>query len=185
MSTHILEEAAGRLTQLGYFALPQPVNIGGVLFEFAHFLVGPSGSLTTIVVPQHDETPARLLQKVQALAQALDTSESRRSLTLISAQPLQIDDATNELSSYARVLFVSSMESLDDDIASLLPLKLPSAEGESADPIPHAISKLSRTDAEFLASSFVISSSSGGAESVRSAFKSWMRGALVLQEGSD
>lgn len=120
-----------RLASSGYVQLPQPLAVGGVLFEFAAIL-GRQDSLDLVVVvdtianTDSDQTRRR----IEALARALDVVGSRRTLTVVLVGVRPQPAVTKALGGVARVLAVGTPtgeqagQRLDDALAVLLPLSV-------------------------------------------------------------
>jgi hypothetical protein len=126
----LLDRIQGILTGAGYRPLPRRFTVAGLPFEFGlAFVASEKGHDVVIVIDLAVETIEKaFVQRVQALARALDLVRSRRPLTavLVGAEP---DEATVEaLSRVCRVLPVgapndqSAEQSLRDWLAVLLPL---------------------------------------------------------------
>jgi hypothetical protein len=126
----LLERIQAILTGVGYRPLPRRFSVAGLPFEFAMaFVAGEKGHDVVIVIDLTTETAEKVfVQRIQALARALDLARSRRPLTaiLVGAEP---DQATVEaLSRACRVLPVgapndkSADQTLRDWLAVLLPL---------------------------------------------------------------
>jgi hypothetical protein len=118
------------LTQAGYRALPRPFTVASLPFEFTAALVASDKGLDLIVVinlaMEGDER--RIVQKIQALARALDLAGSRRPLTTVLVGADAQSETIEALAHVCRVLPVgvppeaTADQVLRDWLAVLLPL---------------------------------------------------------------
>jgi hypothetical protein len=126
----LMKRIEGILSGAGYRTLSRPFTVGGLPFEFdIAFAASAKGHDIVIVIDLTADTSERaIVQRVQALARALDLAQSRRPLTavLVGAEP---SEATVEaLSQVCRVLPVgapndqSADQTFRDWLAVLLPL---------------------------------------------------------------
>jgi hypothetical protein len=117
------------LTSAGYRELPRPFAVGGLPFEFSSAFVARERSLDLIVVVDlSTDTEQRFVQKIRALARALDLAKSRRPLTAVLVGA-ECDEGTVEsLSPVCRVLPIGAPaesvveQVIRDWLAVLLPL---------------------------------------------------------------
>lgn len=127
----LVDHVRSILVSAGYKELPRPfsVGLGGLPFEFSSALVAQEKSLDLIIVVDlSTDKDQRLVQKIRALARALDLANSRRPLTVVLVGA-ECDEGTIEsLSSVCRVLPIgipteSIVEQVIRDwLAVLLPL---------------------------------------------------------------
>jgi hypothetical protein len=135
-----VQEVVQLLTHAGYADLGAHVEVAGIPFEFGSLLVGTTLATDIVVVADTVAEPSRRLrQRLDALATALDVSESRRSLTLVTVGPAPPPKAVEAMSRVARILVVRPEVSMNpgalrDALAVLLPLDLPRARGDLAEP---------------------------------------------------
>lgn len=125
-----VEQIVMILASSGYRELRQPLVVANLQFEFASALVAKERSLDLVVladiVVDKDET--RLAQKIQSLARALDLTESRRSLTVVTVNGDLSAVATEAMVKVCRLLAVGVLpgegdeQYLRDWLAVLLPL---------------------------------------------------------------
>ena len=119
------------LAEGNYEALPQPVAVAGIPFEFSAVLAA-SSSLDLIVVVDTvaESDAASLRRRVEGLSRALDLVESRRPLTVVLVGPEPSADLQLALTRTARVLIAGVPENdraLREAIAVLLPLEIKTA----------------------------------------------------------
>lgn len=135
----------GRITTMlqraGYQAIPVPLLIGGLKFEFAAALVGTGYASDLIIVADTAyEEEGRLARKVEGAARALDISRSTRPLTLVVTGPRPSSATVDSLARVCRVLPTGTLSSADDSslknwLAVLLPLDIPQNDVLVADPL--------------------------------------------------
>jgi hypothetical protein len=103
-------------------------------FDFPAALLGSDRSPDLIVVVDGAvEKEARILQKVEGLARALDVMNSKRPLTLVMTGPRPLAPAMDGLARVCRVLGVgdaSDADALRDALSVLLPLEPPTPSEE-------------------------------------------------------
>lgn len=118
------------LHQAGYRDLLKPLMIGALPFDFAHALVAEERALDLIIIVDlaQESDDRRLIQKIHALARALDVVGSKRPLTAILASAQPSPTSLEAIGRVCRVLPVgapsgpSAEETLRDWLAVLLPL---------------------------------------------------------------
>lgn len=118
------------LRQGGYRELPKPLMIGTMPFDFAHTLIAEERALDLIVVVDlaQESDDRRLVQKIHALARALDVMGSKRPMTTILASAQPGPTILQAIGRVCRVLPVGAPsgpkaeETLRDWLAVLLPL---------------------------------------------------------------
>ena len=118
------------LRQGGYRELPKPLMIGTMPFDFAHTLIAEERALDLIVVVDlaQESDDRRLVQKIHALARALDVMGSKRPMTTILASAQPGPTMLQAIGRVCRVLPVGAPsgpkaeETLRDWLAVLLPL---------------------------------------------------------------
>lgn len=166
------QEPVARITDLlesnGYTRVALPLTIGGLEFTFSSILLGEPGRPELVVVvdtvmPDEWRFAAR---RVEALSRALDLVGSHRSLTIVLAGPAPDGATRDRLRRYGRVLHADyGSEGMFDDLAVLLPLKLPD-EAEAPDPVRSLREHMSSIP-DYLET--VLDASNGGAEDVTAA----------------
>jgi hypothetical protein len=125
----LVDHVRSILISAGYKELPRPFSVGGLPFEFSSALVAQEKSLDLIVVVDlSTDSDQRFVQKIRALARALDLAKSRRPLTAVLVGA-ECDEGTIEsVSPVCRVLPIgipteSIVEQVIRDwLAVLLPL---------------------------------------------------------------
>lgn len=125
-----VEQIVKILSSAGYLELAQPLVVANLRFEFASALIAKERSLDLVVLADivTDRDESRLAQKIQALARALDLTESRRSLTVVTVNGDLSADTMEALVKVCRLLAVGVLPSegevqyLRDWLAVLLPL---------------------------------------------------------------
>jgi len=125
------------LAEAGFKPLPQPVLVGGVAFRFSATLVSTHSLDLVVLIDTFESAEPAMRREIVGLARALDNARSRRPLTAVLIGK-RWDEATERaMTRVARVLncpvFVDEAErdaALEDALAVLLPLELPSAPEE-------------------------------------------------------
>jgi hypothetical protein len=126
----LLERIESILTGACYRQLPRPFSVAGLPFEFAMaFAASEKGHDVVTVIDLTSDTAERaFVQRVQALARALDLARSRRPLTAVLVGAMPDEGTVETLSRVCRVLPVgapseqSADQTLRDWLAVLLPL---------------------------------------------------------------
>ena len=147
--------------------------ISGVSFTFEYVLLAPTGSWATVIAPSEQESIPRFLQKLEALAQAFDHVESRRSISAVvphfrSAEAIGID-----IMAVARVIVVSDHE-IEDDLVSLLPLRIPEQSLTSVDAVDEVFSSIPAKTQALLGGSALRMASASGSKEVTKSFIDWI-----------
>jgi hypothetical protein len=132
-----------------FLLMKQPLVVASVPFEFPALLIGTGNSPDLIaVVDSVTDTELRIRQKLDGFSRALDVAGSRRPLTAVIAGPKPSDATLEVLSRVCRVLPVGTPSgdgadaALRDWLAVLLPLRLPDANGATADPFGELVKAL-------------------------------------------
>jgi hypothetical protein len=126
----LVEHITAILASGGYKILSRPFAIGGLPFDFDVALIAGEKALDLIVVADltQEGDERRLVQKIQALARALDLAKSRRPLTAVLAGATAKASTVDALGQVCRVLPVGAPDgegvdqTLRDWLAVLLPL---------------------------------------------------------------
>ena len=171
-----VERVVTALQEAGYDRLSQPVDVGGIPFEFAATLVAKAGlDLVLVVDTITDTDEASLRLRVEGLGRALDLVESRRPLTVILVGPEPVPDLQLSLTGVARVLTAGTSGDEHDlrrGIAILLPLE-PQAVAEMPESWRSAREKLLRAHP---AGAHVLDAASGGPTAVADAVRAHLLG---------
>jgi hypothetical protein len=135
------------LEQSGFRRLPMPVVVAGASFDFDAALIGTGVSQDLIVVGGLATDPRRLAQLLSGLNRSLDRLGSRRpvSLVLLGDRPDRALLARFEAA--ARVMILDTSEpteaAVEEAVAILLPLRLPSAGEVAIAPLDEVRDRLS------------------------------------------
>jgi len=126
-----VQEVLTVLERAGFERLPKPLTVAGTEFDFEAAARGTHTSHDLVLVAT-DQVPHRRLQRLVAgLARSLDLAASRRPMSLVLVGGVAASDRI-ELERFARVLPISSttpsVAEIEEAVAVLLPLKLPSAD---------------------------------------------------------
>lgn len=180
------------LRQDGYRELPKPLMIGAMPFDFAHTLVAEERALDLIVIVDlaQESDDRRLIQKIHALARALDVMGSKRPITTILASAQPDPTILEALGRVCRVLPVGAPsgpraeETLRDWLAALLPLAEPEPVGALADWKTELRKHLLGSTPVAIVDHF-LAASEGDKESVEQALAGLIREAVkeTLEEG--
>lgn len=128
------------LSEAGYRIVPMPMTVANVTFEFPAALIGTGHSQDLIIVMDLSaDAEARIRQKIEALARALDVVQSRRPLTLVLTDRRPSQPTLEALTRVCRVLPMKAVPSesdqvLRDKLAVLLPLDIVGIAKTIADP---------------------------------------------------
>ena len=120
----------------GYKPTPPPLHILDVDFAFDAVLIGPEDHNGLVLVHEvKNSSLGPISKKLKALSLALERTESTRTVTLLLLGDLPTTPPLSELNKLCRVIVVSSDATLEESLASILPLELPQAMAstESAD----------------------------------------------------
>jgi hypothetical protein len=132
------ERVAEILVRAGYRQIALPLHVAGLEFDVAGAFVGIGRSADLVVVGDMAANGERkVVQQIEGIARALDVVRSRRPLTTVIVGPRPIGKALEALTQVGRILPVE--EALDpaelrDQLAVLLPLKLPASLSVDRDP---------------------------------------------------
>jgi hypothetical protein len=135
------------LEQAGFRRLPMPVVVAGASFDFDAALIGTGVSQDLIVVGGLATDPNHLARLLSGLNRSLDRLGSRRpvSLVLLGARPNGAYLA--RLEAAARVMVLDTSEptqaAVQEAVAILLPLRLPSAAEATIAPLDEVRERLS------------------------------------------
>jgi hypothetical protein len=149
----------------GFELTASPLRIASMEFLFAAILIA-HGRLDLVVVIDtvEDQDEKRLLQRLEALARALDLATSHRALTVVFVGPKPSDSFLGAASRVCRVLPVGVGEgqgSLRDWLSVLLPMPLPVSSDSSADTLAELKRRLPPTIDPKLTASLVSSAAQG------------------------
>src|SRR5258708_4784946 len=154
MPTTPVEKIVELLVSAGYRRLVPPLTIVGLSFEVPAALVGTGAMSDLIVVADTAfETDQRIQKKLEGIARALDVARSKRPLTAVLAGPRPRTPVLDAMSKVCRVLPVGTVVDRDQDaalknwLAVLMPLSLPQARGELADPMKELSRQVDTNDA--------------------------------------
>jgi hypothetical protein len=189
------EQIIAILTGAGYREfLPPPISIANLRFEFASALVANKRSLDLVVVVDLvvDKDHARLAQRIQSLARALDLTESRRSLTVIVVNGELDVSAAEYIVKVCRLLSVGVLpdEGAEQYVRDWLAVLLPLPDLDQVAGLADWKSELERqlgNEPRSKLVSALVSASIQGSTSVESTFASRLKAEVrkVLQERSD
>lgn len=144
------------LLEAEYIELSRPFRVGSLPFEFSAAFIGRDKSLDLIVVLDlNDGEQGRLVQRVRALARALDLAKSRRPLTAVLLGVERSENMIESISEVCRVLPIGLPEenavdqTLRDWLAVLLPLPELDELSGMADPEAELLSLLPNRTEQF------------------------------------
>lgn len=161
------ERIVNVLEGVGYKSLPIPLIIASVPFGFSAALVGTGLSADLIVVADStEEKDARILQKIEGLARAMDAVSSLRPLTLVLVGARPNTQMLDAMSGVCRVLAADSplgTADIEQRLAVLLPLTLPKLKNLVVD--IHSLVGQSKDD-DPIVSKF-LAASAGGEDEVK------------------
>ena len=180
------------LRQGGYRELPKPLMVGAMPFDFAHALVAEARALDLIVIVDlaQESDDRRLIQKILALARALDVMDSKRPMTAILASAQPSPTILQAIGRVCRTLPVGAPtgpkaeEILRDWLAVLLPLPELEPVSALADWKTELRKHLPGSTPEAMVDHF-LAASEGDKESVEQALAGLIREAVMetLEEG--
>ena len=131
------QRVADVLAAAGYHQIKLPLHIAGLEFDVAAAFIGMDRTADLVIVGDmaaHGER--KVIHQIEGIARALDVMRSRRPLTSVIIGPRPVGKTLETLAQVGRVLSVE--EALDpvllrDQLAVLLPLKLPDSLSEDRD----------------------------------------------------
>lgn len=179
------------LESAGFEKLPKPLTVVGTEFDFEAAARG-TGTSHDLVLIATDQVHARRLQRLIAgLARSLDLASSRRPVSLVLLGAIAAGERI-ELERFARVLSVGSsaptLSEIEEAIAVLLPLKLPSADlVHGNDPVNEVMGALgiSKDTSDHIA---LVNAAADGAEAVRETLRRYVNAGVDWRddlEGGD
>jgi hypothetical protein len=123
------ERVAAVLVDSGYRRINPPLQVAGLIFDFAAAFVGVGHSADLVVIgDMAADGERKVLQQVEGIARALDVMRSHRPLTTVIVGPRPVGKTLEALAQVGRVLPVEEAidpADLRDRLAILLPLELP------------------------------------------------------------
>jgi hypothetical protein len=164
------------LRAVGFAELEMPLRVAGAEFEFEAAAVGTGVSHDLVLVATEATEHRRLVRFTEGLSRALDHLGSNRPVTLVYIGDTPSLASQDQLERSARLLLVRTNE-LDEAqvrqaIAVLMPLTLPSEQGNGKEPIGEVLKALgSSATVEHLN---LIRAAQGGADEVRNALKDYI-----------
>ena len=108
-------EVVRLLADNGYVELAPQVEIGDIYLEIPHLWEGPRENMDLSLIvdrPESRESALRLYWLVQRLARALDSSSSRRTVTVVAIGEPSNNSGLDELLELSRVLIVDGLSPL-------------------------------------------------------------------------
>lgn len=129
-TTRASDIAVRLLTDHGFTRLDGPVMISGVQFHAGAFLIQPDSLDLVVVVEEPNRGDHRWFLEIEAVANALDYSGSRRSLTVVIPGSSPVPAVLDRLARVARVLSLGPDNEaigevgVSDALAVLLPLRV-------------------------------------------------------------
>jgi hypothetical protein len=176
-STSLVDRVVEVLLGAKFLLMKQPLVVASVPFEFPALLIGTGNSPDLIaVVDSVTDTEPRIRQKIDGFSRALDVAGSRRPLTAVIAGPKPSDATLEVLSRVCGVLPVGTPSgdgadaALRDWLAVLLPLRLPDANGATANSSGELVKALPAGLDDGLQKS-LLDAASKGSSSVQEALK--------------
>lgn len=168
------DEVLKVLEENGYSKSPV-LQIGGISIEFDAAYVSPPDRLGIAVVahlPESVEAGSALYWQIQRLARALESVNSRRSITVIVIGGLGDTRLLSDLRTAARVLVVDSSLPVQRLVAPLLDFQVPSMTGEAVS----GLSQLRRSIRGRYSPALtgLLEAAPEGAKSVESAYLRWV-----------
>jgi hypothetical protein len=184
-----VDQVVSLLLESGYRPLPTPLVLAGLQFAVAAALVGADRSSDLVIVEDTVVSASREIQiRIETIARAMDSLDSKRPLTAILIGPRPSATQLDAMSRVARTLPVGASSFLDQSdilrnwLAVLLPLKLPSSGGRLADPM----SELSeQVDSEKAPISELLNSAPLGKSAVQSTLHRIIELDLIAAEGKE
>lgn len=167
-----IDQVVSLLGDAGYRSLRTPFVLAGLQFAVSAALVGSERSSDLVIVEDTVATTSREIQiRIETIARAMDSLDSKRPLTAILIGPRPSASELDAMSRVARILpvgpssFLNQNDILRNWLAVLLPLQLPPTGDRLADPLSELSKQVDSKDA-------VISELLGSAPLGESAVKS-------------
>jgi hypothetical protein len=164
------------LKAVGFVELETPLRVAGAEFEFEATAVGTGVSHDLVLVATEATAHERLVRLTEGLSRALDHLRSRRPVTLIYIGDAPSLASQDQLERSVRLLLIRAHEpnevQVRQAIAVLMPLALPTDQGNGKEPISEVLEALgsSATDEH----RNLIQAAQGGADEVRRALKEYI-----------
>jgi len=130
-----LDLVSETIQKAGYATVGKDLHVGGVRFAFDEVLIGTRARLSVVLVETLSSSEGLLAARVSAISRALDYVRSRVTLTLVLVGVSELPDEIRDVGQYARVLFVRTGESIEDDLRVLFPIVEPPVVASPSDPM--------------------------------------------------
>lgn len=171
----------------GYTELRGVVVVGEVQLEVESLWEGPPTSLDLTIVterPTTREETLKLYWLVQRLARALDSAESRRTVSVVLIGEPTGERGASDLLELARVLIVDGSLPTERMLGPLLTLRLPDTASAQFDGLAEVTQSLGmkRSEGELAR---LIQAASAGASVVSDRYRAWIDESFVGSVGID
>lgn len=186
-----VERVESLLVEAGYRRVDTPLHVGSIPFQFAATLVGGKHALDLVVVIDTvtERPDGRILKKVEGLARALDLVGSRRTVSVVLVGPMPGGMTIEAMARVCRVLAVGTPtgteadQSIRDSLAILLPLGLPVASSQLAEPMTQVVRALGDTYDDVAAR--LVEAATAGKEQVEAAVGDLLEDVLSFNRGAE
>lgn len=186
-----VERVVSLLVGAGYRKIDGSLLVGSIPFEFAATLVGGDHSLDMVVVIDTvtEGADTRVRKKVEGLSRALDLMGSRRTVSVVLVGPTPGSVTVQAMARVSRVLAVGTPtgddadQNVRDALAVLMPLVLPDATLQLAEPMSQLTRALGDTHSEVGA--VLLDAAVNGKEEVETAVKGFLEEVLPSDDVTD
>lgn len=175
------------LVDNGYIEMRSEVKIGGIQLDVANLWESPAENMDLSLVvdrPNSRESNLRLYWLVQRLTRALDSANSRRTVTVILISEPSPYTGLSELLEFARVLVVDGSLPTERMIGPLLRLRLPATATSQLDGIAEVAAAIGNNESarELLR---LIHAAGSGASMVSDRYRAWIDESFLSRGRSD
>lgn len=182
-----VDQVVSLLQNAGYRRLNTPFILAGLQFDVAAVLVGADRSSDIVIVEDTVASTSHEIQiRIETIARAMDSLDSKRPITAILIGPRPSSTELDAMSRVARILPVGTSslpdqsDSLQNWLAVLLPLQLPPTGNQLADPLSELSNQVNPEDTVI---SELLNSASLGTFAVQKTLHQIIERNLVISEG--
>ena len=162
------------------------LRIGTVPFEVDYAYVAGQGFLDLVVVMDAAAKSSRIYWLAERVASALDTVGSRRPVTYVLVGSHQDEGMlVDDLIRLGRVVHVSALELVPEELAPLLPVVIEQGDDVQVDPLTELDVSTGTRETDISAMRDLVRAARSGAAPVEASLAQWLDGAFGAQGRED